>query len=62
MGKGVMTIGTILKNGKRIIIATFHAYIAIFHDFINSYNMNQMGTITWGNGNTNVSLHIVNRI
>ena len=55
MGKYVMTMGTILKNGKLISIATFHA-------FINSHNGNQMGTITWNNGNTHVALHIVNRI
>ena len=55
MGKDVITIGTILKNGKQISIATFHA-------FINSYNGNQMVKITWESGNTNVALHIVNRI
>ena len=55
MGKYVMTMGKILKHGKRIIIATFHA-------FINSYNGNQMGTITWEIGNTHVALHIVNHI
>ena len=50
-----MKMGKILKNGKRISIETFHV-------FIDSYNGNQMETITWGNGNTNVALHIVNHI
>ena len=50
-----MTMGTIMNNGKRISISTFYA-------FINSYNGNQMGTITWEIGNTNVELHIVNHI
>ena len=54
MVKYVMTMGTILKNGKRISIEKSHA-------FINKYNGNQMGTITWENGNTNVALHINNR-
>ena len=50
-----MTMGMILKNWKQISIATLRA-------FINLYNGNQMGTVTWENGNTNVALHIVNRI
>ena len=50
-----MTMGTILKNGKPIRVAALHAYI-------NLYSGNNMGTITWENGNTNVSLHIVNHI
>ena len=40
MVKYVMAMGTILKNGKQISIATLH-------DFINLYNGNQMGMITW---------------
>ena len=50
-----MTMGKILKNVKRIRIATFNA-------FINLYNVNQVGMITWENGDNNVALHIVNRI
>ena len=42
-----MTMGMILKNGKLISIATFHA-------FINSYNRNHMAMITWANEKTNV--------
>ena len=50
-----MMMETILKNRKHINISTFRV-------FINSKNENQMGTITWGKGNTDVALHIFNRI
>ena len=39
MGKYVMEMGTILKNGKQISIEKMHV-------FINSYNGNHMVTIT----------------
>ena len=55
MVKDFMMMGTILKNGKQINIATLYASI-------NYYNGYQMGTLTWKNGNTNVALHIVKRI
>ena len=43
IGKYVMTLGTILENGKQISIATLHA-------FINLYNRKQMEIITWDDG------------
>ena len=55
MVKDFMMMGTILKNGKQINIATLYASI-------NYYNGYQMGTLIWENGNTNVALHIVKRI
>ena len=51
----VMMMGTMLKNGKEINISTLYVIIS-------SKNGNQMEKITWGKGNTNVALHIVNLI